>query len=1011
MKTLTTKISGNEIRQSVHDSVSVFSTPSEVLQSWSGNFIVKKEEGPTKGLRNPQVGAYHAIISHWTYTEQTGTVVLPTGTGKTETMLSVFVSERLGKLLVIVPSDPLRSQISKKFIHLGLLRDLGLLTSAAKNPVVGTIKKGFSSKADLSAFLDKCNVVVATASIISRVSSAYSDLLKEKFTHIFIDEAHHTEASSWNKLRGLFAGRYIVQFTATPFRNDNKKIDGKIIFSYPLRKAQEEGYFKPIRFQKIYEYSSKNKDRALADKGVEQLREDKQKYPHILLARVGSKRRADEVFEIYNEYSDEFRVVRIYSGLGVRESKEIQRQIVDLEVDIVVCVDMLGEGFDLPNLKIAVFHDIRQSLPITLQFVGRFTRTSYDSELGDATIIANLADIDVNDELDALYARDPDWNIILPLLSERRTQSEVDLYNFIEGFRDNQDFPVSVQSIKPALSAVVYKNRSDSWYPLNYLQSFSKPDSYELIRHNYNQDERVLIVVTVRKLPADWINSESITDLVWNFYVIHWDSKNNLLFIHSSDNSSLHLELAKAIIGENAELITGDSGGKVFRVLGGINRFKLQNVGLSEIIGRFIRFVMRVGTDIEPALSQAQINKAKKSMIFGSGYENGIDVSIGCSYKGRIWSRQRNDIPTLIKWFHHIGDKISDESINGDEILKGALVAKALSERPNEIPYLVDWNEDVYKQSETKYTFNIDGLPYELYNVDLSVVNPSDTGNIRIAITHNDTNLIELDLVFYRDINNNPTFKFSKTNQNVAASVVIGNREFDMETYFYNEIPSIWFANGDYLEGNNYYELKSIIQPFQPETIEVYDWTGVDLNVESQGCNPKKTNSIQYRMVELLKSEEYDVIFDDDGSGEIADLVTLKVSEDKIQVQLYHLKYALGGLASGQVKNLYEVCGQAQKSINWKFKRGKEFLEHFLRREALRKEKSLETRFQLGDEQKLIEILDLVNNRVPLEFEIFIVQPGISKQALTEAQRSLLAVTETYLKDRAAIQLKVVGSA
>jgi len=76
----------------------------------------------------------------------------------------------------------------------------------------------------------------------------------------------------------------------------------------------------------------------------------------------------------------------------------------------------------------------------------------------------------------------------------------------------------------------------------------------------------------------------------------------------------------------------------------------------------------------------------------------------------------------------------------------------------------------------------------------------------------------------------------------------------------------------------------------------------------------------------------------------------------------------------------------------------------------LRIEKSQETRFQLGDEHKLIEILDLVNNRVPLEFEIFVVQPGISKQTLTEAQLSLLGVTETYLKERAVIQLKVIGS-
>ena len=43
---------------------------------------------------------------------------------------------------------------------------------------------------------------------------------------------------------------------------------------------------------------------------------------------------------------------------------------------------MLGEGFDLPELKIAALHDVKKSLPVTLQFTGRFTRTKYDDNLG-----------------------------------------------------------------------------------------------------------------------------------------------------------------------------------------------------------------------------------------------------------------------------------------------------------------------------------------------------------------------------------------------------------------------------------------------------------------------------------------------------------------------------------------------------------------------------------------------------------------------------------------------------
>ena len=40
------------------------------------------------------------------------------------------------------------------------------------------------------------------------------------------------------------------------------------------------------------------------------------------------------------------------------------------------CVDMLGEGFDMPELKIAAFHDLRRPLPLhCCSWPGCFTRS------------------------------------------------------------------------------------------------------------------------------------------------------------------------------------------------------------------------------------------------------------------------------------------------------------------------------------------------------------------------------------------------------------------------------------------------------------------------------------------------------------------------------------------------------------------------------------------------------------------------------------------------------------
>src|SRR5699024_9209115 len=117
---------------------------------------------------------------------------------------------------------------------------------------------------------------------------------------------------------------------------------------------------------------------------------------HILMARCGTQERARNVFKIYEQY-DDLCPVLIHSGITGKT--RIKEEIVNKEHKIIVCVDMLGEGFDLPELKVAAFHDIRKSLPITLQFAGRFTRTSRDAYLGKASFIANLYQKNLNDEI------------------------------------------------------------------------------------------------------------------------------------------------------------------------------------------------------------------------------------------------------------------------------------------------------------------------------------------------------------------------------------------------------------------------------------------------------------------------------------------------------------------------------------------------------------------------------------------------------------------------------------
>ena len=72
---------------------------------------------------------------------ETATVVLPTGTGKTETMMSALVAGRCNRVLVTVPTNALRGQLFNKFKTLGILKKakFEIVDKEALYPIVGVI--------------------------------------------------------------------------------------------------------------------------------------------------------------------------------------------------------------------------------------------------------------------------------------------------------------------------------------------------------------------------------------------------------------------------------------------------------------------------------------------------------------------------------------------------------------------------------------------------------------------------------------------------------------------------------------------------------------------------------------------------------------------------------------------------------------------------------------------------------------------------------------------------------
>ncbi len=980
----------------------------EALSSWRNAFryISEEEAGSGKlGLRKPQIGALHAIHAHWSTTSSVATVVMPTGTGKTETMLAALVTARCPRLLVLVPTDALRRQIAEKFYSLGILKhpDCVVLDQTAIRPVVGKLTKLPSSPDEVDEFFGQCNVVVTTSALAGLCSPDVQDRMAELCSHLFIDEAHHAEAPTWKEFKSHFKVRErpILQFTATPFREDGLPLDGKIVYVYPLRMAQREGYFRPIRFRNVSEFSTGRADVEIAKAVVQELQADATGL-HVAMARVATKARAAQVLEIYRNIGL-YNPVMLHSAMSAKDANVSRILLDSRQSRIVVCVDMLGEGFDMPELKIAAFHDLKKSLAITLQLAGRFTRSRED--LGDPVFIANTADVNLREELRTLYSQDPDWNLLLPDLSEGAIDQEVEAQEFLAGFVGQLD-DIPLHEIHPSASMVVYRTRCTTWSPENYRKAFRGGSKEERIYPILNAAEYTLVVLAPRRQGVPWTDIASVESVVWELCIAVWDRQRALLYIHGSTNTGTYADFAKALCGDDVSLVVAP---EVFRVMAGINRLMLTNVGLNEQIGRQIRYTGRMGPDVGARLSEATLGTSTKAVLAGVGFSRGEQTSIGAGKHGRVWSNLRLRVSHFSDWCKRAGEKIVDDDIDPEEVLKGTLIPRLVIARPSAVAIGVDWPVELIDFNESVTAFSFEHVS-EVFmtHVGIELVECSATAPLIIRI-FTDNREVKVRLKF---VGSGSTADFAFVYEGTARALIRRGKTVDLCDFLTKFPPTIWFADGSRLDGNMHTELRTGSTLFPRDKLEVLDWTGVDIKKESQRDERRK-DSIQYRTIEILKNRyKYEVLIDDDGAGEAADIVGINLDDPiapkLITVDLVHCKYSGGDAAGARIDDMYVVCGQAQRSVMWLHNKDRrtDLFVHLLKRESIRIDEGRPSRIEVGSRDRLALVRD-ISRTCAVTLRVFIVQPGLSKTAAAEHQLALLGVTEKFLSETYQLPLYV----
>jgi superfamily II DNA or RNA helicase len=975
----------------------------EALKSWKGKLTLRAEEVEnaqviTKGLRPPQIGAVYATQAHWSVTNSPATVVMPTGTGKTETMLALTVGTPIRRLLVVVPNSNLRKQITQKFETLGVLKAATCLEESARYPVVAKLVSGPKTIEEVDEIFLRSNVIISTLQILGQAPPEVQARMAEHVDALFVDEAHHIAAKTWSAARAQFKRKRILQFTATPFRNDGRRVDGRFIYVYPLSKAQEENLFKPIKFVPVQGLDEEDADDKIVAEAVRVMREDRAAgFEHLVMARADTIARATNLFRKYAKAAPEATPVLIHSDLSRGERETRLHELIEKRSKIAVCVDMLGEGFDLPDLKIAALHDKQRSEAVTFQFVGRFTRTRND--LGDATVIANITGTDIKESLRVLYAEDADWNRVLSVVGAARTEKERRREEVFAGFSDiPEHFPL--ETLTPRMSTVVYKTTCPSWQP-HAIEDMFKPGSIVEGPH-INETERIAIFVKREEDRLRWTTAKEPTNVEYNLYMIHWDDNHGLLYINSSRLKDLHEDIAKKICGSDVERIRGEN---IFRVLDGFRRLILMNLGLSETQRKPVRYSSFMGSDIGEQLDTLPGNRNRmKTNLFGQGYTDDGKTTIGCSVKGKIWSYDTtNNFGDWIDWCHGLGRKLTDGTITTDKIIQRLVRPKRQTTRPPKRPIAIAWPETFLHLQEDKVEIEIQGVRAPFYDCDIELSSFSDGGPLGFRVVAD-----ERAADFEMTIDAAGAHYLQTSGPEV--SVYVRGKEKLLREKFVEDPPHIYFADGDMLVDHDLFVLPPYEErpAFDLDKIEALDWTGV--NIRKESLSSIDDDSVQAFMARRLRDSdaEYEVIYNDDGSGEIADLVAMRLSGSTLKVDLFHLKYSSSDRQGARVDDLFAVCGQAQKCIRWR-ERPDIFLDHLQKREAKAIRGGRPSRYLIGTPA----IVNGWTNRwkeFSYEFSVSIVQPGYVKTAFDPSHLELFVSTEALLMDTWGMRFRVIAA-
>jgi hypothetical protein len=831
------------------------------------------------------------------------------------------------------------------------------------------------------------DVVVATPKTTSPIEGEVVSAPSGLFDLLMIDEAHHAPASTWAALIDAFASAdtKTILMSGTPYRRDQIEINADLIFDYPIGRSVHDGIFAPVKFVAIRR-RTRSKDLSLAKKCLETREEIIKDYGErpLLLIKTDRIKHANELVDIYHNIGLD--VYAIHSHQNEEENKEILQKLRANEIDGVVAVGMVGEGLDVAKLKLAVFHRNPQSLPHTIQVIGRLARTG--TTIRQGTVIGDPDDF--SRETFLLYYASPDWFRLIPQLERKLIAGRVGKKS-TRHLSGEEDF-LFESDIRPFYTVTAYKCESEA-----QAVETSAVENWSYHSSNLRLSvERVskfkgdtTIVITKKRSQPNWIKSGGYSRILHDTYGLHifFQHKQWLLQYSTDENvaSRIRERLIKgSLLYVNPEALNRvmDSGDGSYVV-----------VGLKSSAGTSLgipSYKMMLGREAQASITHSDTKAfhAGHCLMRLDRNDRASEVR-GIAYKkSRIWALRRDNLRLFREWCLLLAMCLDEDipaHLPGLERLRVREQLDSFSMRP----LAVVQNPSLLTRRVKFVLYGDRHLEVENAHNDLVVTGYSD-GKISFEFP-------DLEISCISEIDGKGSIVYSVT-PDIYCSVTVDPIDGSTRSYpiieFLEEFPPTFlFPDGsNFVDG--FYSRPATIPELDSSIVTPIDWIGCDIHSEvddtSIGVSVQRFIDESY----LPMSDAQVMVIKDHAAREIAD--TIAIDLERNHITLFHVK-SVGkdrdgnpAKPGGRKGDIEDLVSQAICSCRWIKHEG------FARELDRRLSDRTSTRVLRGNASKL---RDFISNYSPVlfSFEVIIAQPAISADKISRSLKSIIASAQDFV--------------